>query len=138
MDKIFANKPIQSWAIFILIMVFAIVSIINDNSKEKQLSRKANRGYVNGYIYHTRLSTQKGQNDIIIAECRFTIGGKRYEQNYPLSKFIQQYSLLELKEFPVMYSSQNPDNNQLLIFPEDFYQYHISFPDSLNWVNNLR
>jgi hypothetical protein len=38
------------------------------------------------------------------------------------------------KKFPVIYDTTNPENNHMLIFPDDFNDWNLPFPDSLKWV----
>jgi len=38
------------------------------------------------------------------------------------------------KKFPLILSKKNIDNNELLIFKEDFERYGLVYPDSLKWV----
>jgi hypothetical protein len=36
--------------------------------------------------------------------------------------------------FPVVFDSFDPDNNRLIVSPEDFQKWNIKMPDSLMWV----
>lgn len=45
-----------------------------------------------------------------------------------------KYNYFDGKYFPVIFSSIDPDNNKLLVFPDDFKSWEMPFPDSLNWV----
>ena len=38
------------------------------------------------------------------------------------------------KIFPLILLEENPKNNKLLIFKEDFERYGLAYPDSLKWV----
>ena len=38
------------------------------------------------------------------------------------------------KSFPLILSKEDPENNALLIFREDFERYNLVYPDSLKWV----
>ena len=38
------------------------------------------------------------------------------------------------KNFPVIFNSNKPKENRMLIYPRDFERFDIPFPDSLNWV----
>jgi hypothetical protein len=56
-----------------------------------------------------------------------------YNKYYsPLSSKMQ--SLIIGKYFPVLVNDKNPFENDILIFPDDFKAFNISFPDSLSWV----
>ena len=54
--------------------------------------------------------------------------GNAHKEYAPLKNFIIN------KQFPVIYSTVNPNYNMILILPEDFKDYNVPFPDSLNWV----
>ena len=41
------------------------------------------------------------------------------------------------KSFPVIYNKSLPQYNKILIIPDDFKEYNIPFPDSLNWVKEI-
>lgn len=38
------------------------------------------------------------------------------------------------KTFPLIYSKKYPENHAILIFPDQFAEYDLPFPDSLHWV----
>lgn len=38
------------------------------------------------------------------------------------------------KSFPIIFNSNKPKENRMLIYPRDFERFDIAFPDSLNWV----
>lgn len=42
------------------------------------------------------------------------------------------------KIFPIVYDSVDPSFNKILIFPNEFMEYGMTFPDSLEWVNKYR
>jgi hypothetical protein len=60
----------------------------------------------------------------------YKIKDKIYIGSYDNSK---NNALLE-NYFPVVVSCDDPENSQILIEPEDFEKFGMSFPDSLSWV----
>lgn len=54
--------------------------------------------------------------------------GNAHKEFAPLKRFIVN------RQFPVIFSSIDPNYNMILILPEDFKEYNMPFPDSLNWV----
>lgn len=38
------------------------------------------------------------------------------------------------KQIPVIYSYREPDQNFMLLTPDDFKKYKINFPDSMSWI----
>jgi hypothetical protein len=41
------------------------------------------------------------------------------------------------KNFPVIFSKNKTNVNEILIFPKDFEKYKLPYPDSLIWVKKL-
>ncbi len=65
----------------------------------------------------------------------FYVKGHRIESSSGTTKVAKNRAyLLVGKTFPVFYNPVNPKNNKLLIFPADFEQFGLPFPDSLEWV----
>jgi hypothetical protein len=42
--------------------------------------------------------------------------------------------LLVNKTFPLILFPSDPNNNDLLLFKEDFERYNLAYPDSLKWI----
>lgn len=39
---------------------------------------------------------------------------------------------------PLLYDTNNPKINHILLFKSDFESYNLNFPDSLKWIEDLR
>ena len=49
-----------------------------------------------------------------------------------------KFPKINRKTFPVYFSKDAPNKyNKILVTPEDFSEFNIGFPDSLNWVKTL-
>ena len=65
----------------------------------------------------------------------FKVAGKEYEGERGFSNVIKSRAyLLEGKNFPVVFDTQDTSNNAILISPKAFEEYKIPFPDSLDWA----
>jgi hypothetical protein len=58
-------------------------------------------------------------------------GGQNTDKRY---KKIQAFILK--KRFPVIYNSNDPTKNAILVFPDDFSNFNLPFPDSLTWTTS--
>jgi hypothetical protein len=39
--------------------------------------------------------------------------------------------------FPVIYNSKEPTKSEILVFPDDFSDFGLAYPDSLSWVKEI-
>lgn len=116
----------------IIILLFAAsicISITNAfyNAHRKKQKLVSHKCYTKAKIARF-ISRHKGLKGF---EYEFSCDGKKYINEYP---FPSSKVPFDNKTFVVVYECDNPDNNALLIFPEDFEAYHETFPDSLKWV----
>lgn len=74
-------------------------------------------GFLNGYFILN--------GDTIAASTRSTKINKYYG-----NEFVG-------RQLPVIYERGNPSNNDILVFPSNFEEYGLPFPDSLAWVKNF-
>ena len=84
----------------------------------------------NGYVYETSIQHRGWVN----LAYEFQVNGKRFKELKVLGVPSTHRKMFLDRNFPVVYSLDNIDFNDMLIVPEDFQKYNISFPDSLNWV----
>jgi len=71
----------------------------------------------------------------------FFVNQDRYNGVYSIEKNIISKSFFIENfaghRFPIIYCCNEINNNRLLILPEDFNEFNIPFPDSLNWVKQF-
>jgi hypothetical protein len=67
----------------------------------------------------------------------FTYRGEIFYNNQPLIIDLWKGNLFVNKSFPVIFSKNKPNVNEILIFPKDFERFNLQYPDSLTWVKNL-
>lgn len=41
------------------------------------------------------------------------------------------------KAFPVIYNRKDPTKSEILVFPDDFSDFGLPYPDSLSWVKEI-
>ncbi len=79
-----------------------------------------------------------GREQYVLIKYHFSVDGKIYYSSVSYSQ--QQMSfenskLLENKNFPVAYNIRSYNVlSYILIFPNDYKDFNIPYPDSLNWV----
>ena len=62
----------------------------------------------------------------------FTVDNKKYTQKLERTELdYKHFELFLGKTFPVIYDSQNPSTNRILITKSDFKRFKISIPDTL-------
>jgi len=88
---------------------YSIVENIEDASKGRYLVKY--RLYVNGTTY--RNSDMYGSFSALLKKKLFN------------------------KTLPVVYDSMHPGFSKILIFKSDFESYHIPYPDSLQWAEDM-
>jgi hypothetical protein len=114
----------------IISIIFIFLVIKRGEKREKEL--KSDFILTNANIYASHI-TKIG----FIVDYKFEVyslfveGSNTYEINSS-----DKYKLVN-RYFPVVYSKNNPENCDILIFPDDFKKYNIPFPDSLNWVLSI-
>jgi hypothetical protein len=67
----------------------------------------------------------------------FTYRDEIYYNSQSLIIDLWKGNLFVNKSFPVIFSKNKPNVNEILIFPKDFERYKMPYPDSLIWVNKL-
>jgi hypothetical protein len=108
-------------------------------SKFKKMLMKDNI-IVSGEIIGYRSSYKR--TDVL--SYKFSINDKDYyhsSSSYGKSDdYKRLYPLVKGKTFPIIVCKTNPkDINSLLLVPEDFKEFGLQFPDSLNWIKtNLK
>ena len=90
-------------------------------------------GTINGYSYGG-----KGNAGIMTVDFTFSLdsknysGSSSYEGTLFKSEDFKRYFVG--KSFPVLYYTNNPRYSIILLTPNSFKRFRMSFPDSLDWV----
>jgi len=83
-------------------------------------THESSRGYL-GYEYEFFFKNEKYTNSGIL--------------------FTSYYAFNEIfinKFIPVVFSKKNPNNSELLLQINDFEEYNMTYPDSLNWLLEIQ
>jgi len=136
-EKMKKNTLLASVIAILLIIccTFYLVSEKNKKSLRDKILIKQNisTGIIVKYTH--------GYKSIAKYEYRFQFNGKDYYSNSSSSSFVDNYvtigNTVVNKSFPVIFNTEDPDLSKLLIVPDDFKEYNIPFPDSLNWVKEV-
>ncbi len=94
-----------------------------------------NHRFSSGKVYEVR---RTGRSHIVRLAYTFEATGRTYDVSTIYEEEllpIEDAGMLLGKTFPVIYYTKMPAlANQLLLFPPDYEQYQISYPDSLKWL----
>lgn len=80
-----------------------------------------------------KMSTFPKSYNLFIVTFEYSISGKNYSCEVKSSYNLRKGVSLKENSFPVAYQNSNKSNAFILVKPEDFEYFNISFPDSLNW-----
>lgn len=115
--------------IFLLFSTIILYKSCNDYKNEQEL-KEHGKIIIGKASYH--YFTKNSGTDLAYS---YKLRGKQIKKSYDWNTISTKNSdLFELKYFPVIYLEDDIEVSRMLIFPKDFKQYNISFPDSLNWV----
>ena len=116
--------------IFVPFAIVVLIGIIRSRIAEKELEN--NKGWAVGEIcsiskrktfnsyYHYKFVTKSGE--VYFGDREFA-----FRSHQP---FLHKY-------FPVVYQLDKPDNNNIIIYHQDFENYNLIMPDSLLWVKDF-
>lgn len=128
-----SKKAIKNRRSFIAFLFFAtlfIIALIYSSQKQKAL--KENHRFTVGLIT-SYTDAAKAFGGFLNYE--FYVGQVKVTSSNRYNSINQRRSQVFVgKHFFVLYNPANPTNNHMLIFPEDFKRFGLTFPDSLQWV----
>lgn len=98
-------------------------------------SIKTNHEISNCHIDEIR---RVGREQYILIKYHFSLGRKVYKSEASFSQAMmsdENAKLLEDKNFPVAYNKKfGCMLSHILIFPDDYKEFNVRYPDSLKWV----
>jgi hypothetical protein len=124
------KSPIISIAIIttIVLLIYITGKKGGDNYKANILNKPS---LTTGIVTDVDLKGRLGN----FIEYHFTYNGNTvYSNGNARKEYASLKNFIIYKQFPVIFSSVSPSYNMMLILPEDFKDYNVPFPDSLNWV----
>ena len=114
-------------------LIFASIfaySFFKYNSDIKAL--KSKMLFSKGIVKKTKIGKS---NYFIIYDFNYlTKSYSEHKSIFGIVSFSDANKFLVGKSFPLIISEEDPENNDLLIFKEDFEKYNLVYPDSLKWV----
>ncbi len=120
--------------IFYTAVVVLIVALIGYAKNSRRLL-EANHEVTNCVVDEVKTI---GREQVIGVKYHFFVAGKTYKSDASFSRAQMSYEnfkLLEDKSFPVAYNLKYFDfSSFILIFPKDYKDFNVPFPDSLNWI----
>ena len=118
-----------------LIVIFlGVMCYFGMKYREKKNVLKETKVIVTGQIYKTGI-LQFGDLSV---DYKYVVDGEEFKGSTGLGLSAQYGDLVLGKYFPVVFSSLDTNNSDILIQPSDFERYNIPIPDSLAWVRNLK
>lgn len=124
---------LQSNLIVLLFLITIVIVAYLRGQRQKETIQK-NIQQVSGTITETSMAHRGAGLDVTY---QFSFENKIIENQHVLSvnSGIQNFFLG--KTFPVVFSKDHPEANEMLILPKDFARFNLPYPDSLKWVINL-
>jgi hypothetical protein len=71
---------------------------------------------------------------VYIVDFVFSFQEKDFKCEIKNSYNLKKSASFHGKSFPIVYDRNNQSNAFILIKPEDFVEFELEFPESLNWV----
>lgn len=110
-------------------LIIVVVVILYKESIEKSLI-SSNKEITLGYIYDYSYPAKAG----IVLHFFYVVSNDTFYGKRRISASKGDEFYLLRKNFPVVYSKNSFSLNRILLFPDHFKEFNLSFPDSLNWV----
>lgn len=128
------KKKEKAVSILFIIVVLIIAYLLTERDRlrfKNELLKYA--GHSIGVF--KRLKYEKGKP--ILGVYFFEVDGLKVEGAKAIGGLREDWRYFVNKSFPVIYSVKDPTINKILVFPSDFSEFKIEYPDSLNWVKRL-
>jgi hypothetical protein len=126
------NQKVLFWlSMLIVFLIIFLISKFQKTSDNKELLRHATftttqfTGEIEPY--------KKGTNGLWYL-CYYEVDGKKFTSSEPVRMCKRLGSNFFSQRFPVIYDSTNPEHGKVLVFPFEFEELNLRFPDSLNWI----
>ena len=117
----------------IFLLLFFYIAYQKYKQKSLQLNIKSNLEY----SYATIIECNVTHRGSVWIKYNYFYQNNILQNKQNISISLWKANKLINKKFPIVLSNKNPKDCTILIFPKDFEEYNIPFPDSLNWVKEL-
>jgi hypothetical protein len=126
------NKRLILWGSILLILVSGgIVSHYQNSSNNRKLLKNA--AFTNGQFTGEIEPYRKGTNGPWYI-CNYEVKGTSYKCYKPVHLCRKLGRVFFDQKFPIIYDSTNPESGRALVFPFEYKELNLKFPDSLNWI----
>jgi len=131
--KTLIRKGLKNKTKLNILFLIIIISIIvyykrGENHTIKEI--KNNIGFATGIVLNSSASHRGG----IALKFKFYNKDSIYYNSKTLGIYSGFRNKFSAKTFLVVFSLKDPNQNEMLMLPEDFNKYGLQYPDSLNWV----
>jgi hypothetical protein len=121
--KIFAISVVLLFAVFIAYARYCKYLLVSDH--------KVAIGHIDNELI-------RGREQHIVIKFHFTVDGKIYKDEATFSQRFMSFEnakLLDDKDIPLVYNDKlHTMLSYLLIFPDEYDEFRIQYPDSLKWI----
>ena len=130
--KEFRESQLGALSIWLLIFaIFYFILKLCSSNFHKHIADKP--VFADGYIYEVSYAAKHGWGALYNFQPGIDIiWGSKLNNDFRLMK-----DKIIYHHFPVIYNKDDPEDNVMLITPEDFQSFNIPFPDSLLWIKGL-
>jgi hypothetical protein len=116
----------------IIVIIIALILTERKNGKYAKEILEFPK-YTNGIFEKFRYEKGKA----IISDYSFEVNGVVFKSWKSDGRLREIGNYLFNRTFPVIYNMKDPTKNEILVFPSDFLNYKLTYPDSLNWVRKI-
>lgn len=116
----------------IAFIIFCGMFFLNNKYQSDKRIQKILKGYtlVNAKVQYVNYINKRGFKIVF----SYQINGQENFSSVCSEKYRKIRNVIIDRNFPAIVSNSEHSVNDLLIFPNDFTRYGMSFPDSLSWV----
>ena len=125
-------KKYERWLVFsFFIVLFLIIYFVTNYQDRRRVAKiLKHAAYTEAQFTGEVHPVKKGSNGPWYV-CSYHVKGKDYSSSEPVHLFDDFNMKFFYKTFPVIYDSTNPEDEQLLLFPFEFEEFNLPYPDSL-------
>ena len=131
-SKYFSGKYLASW---IAVAIFGLIVTVGEiHSTRNENDIKANMVLTSAVITKAHYEYKAGTH----LDYEIVVNGVKYSNHTLCHCLFCPYGNFVGKRLPVVYSSKDPSHLEMLVYPKDFEEYGMQFPDSLQWVLQIK
>jgi hypothetical protein len=124
------NKSTKALIMVAILAIFSYYRSCSGKNRKEELSKKGK--ITVGKILHPYKEKASTATMLLYTFSFSEKAIKDSKQCYNIG--FEQGTLFKNKQFPVIFLESDPNINSILIFPSDYKEFNLIFPDSLGWV----